>query len=88
MMSRGCHGCDCAVCDCSVAGCGGEIVLFGVRVKADPMRKCVSMNNLSDYERPMESSNAAPADGSAGGSASADEGGHHQGSVNRERKRG
>ncbi|KAG5522875.1 hypothetical protein RHGRI_034874 [Rhododendron griersonianum] len=90
MMSRGCHDCDCAVCDCAVAGCGGEIVLFGVRVKADPMRKCVSMNNLSDYERPMESSNAAAADGSAAGSASAsaDEGGHHQGSVNRERKRG
>ncbi|XP_051133372.1 transcription factor MYB1R1-like isoform X2 [Andrographis paniculata] len=27
-----------------------EIVLFGVRVKVDPMRKCVSMNNLTDYE--------------------------------------
>ncbi|MFS8033349.1 hypothetical protein Hanom_Chr17g01568511 [Helianthus anomalus] len=25
----------------------GEIMLFGVRVKVDPMRKSVSMNNLS-----------------------------------------
>ncbi|XP_051116986.1 transcription factor MYB1R1-like [Andrographis paniculata] len=28
----------------------GEFMLFGVRVKVDPMRKCVSMNNLSEYE--------------------------------------
>ncbi|XP_010498308.1 PREDICTED: transcription factor MYB1R1 [Camelina sativa] len=27
-----------------------EIMLFGVRVVVDPMRKCVSLNNLSDYE--------------------------------------
>lgn len=29
-------------------GCD-EIMLFGVRVKVDPMRKCVSMNDLSEY---------------------------------------
>ncbi|ESQ34897.1 hypothetical protein EUTSA_v10008346mg [Eutrema salsugineum] len=28
-----------------------EIMLFGVRVVVDPMRKCVSLNNLSDYEK-------------------------------------
>ncbi|XP_010477103.1 PREDICTED: transcription factor MYB1R1-like [Camelina sativa] len=28
-----------------------EIMLFGVRVVVDPMRKCVSLNNLSDYEQ-------------------------------------
>ncbi|KAG9152826.1 hypothetical protein Leryth_017650 [Lithospermum erythrorhizon] len=27
-------------------------MLFGVRVKVDPMRKSVSMNNLSEYEHP------------------------------------
>ncbi|KAG9154709.1 hypothetical protein Leryth_014207 [Lithospermum erythrorhizon] len=30
---------------------GEEIMLFGVRVKVDPMRKSVSMNNLSEYEQ-------------------------------------
>nr|GMC74310.1 transcription factor MYB1R1-like [Ipomoea batatas] len=29
------------------AGGSGEIMLFGVRVKVDPMRKSVSLNNLS-----------------------------------------
>ncbi|CAN8312532.1 unnamed protein product [Cochlearia groenlandica] len=28
-----------------------EIMLFGVRLVVDPMRKCVSLNNLSDYEK-------------------------------------
>ncbi|CAA7013647.1 unnamed protein product [Microthlaspi erraticum] len=28
-----------------------EIMLFGFRVVVDPMRKCVSLNNLSDYEK-------------------------------------
>lgn len=28
----------------------GEIMLFGVRVMVDPMRKSVSMNNLSEYD--------------------------------------
>ncbi|KZV39662.1 Homeodomain-like superfamily protein [Dorcoceras hygrometricum] len=34
----------------AVCGGSGEIILFGVRVKVDPMRKSVSMNNLSEYE--------------------------------------
>ncbi|XAR65427.1 hypothetical protein NMG60_11009556 [Bertholletia excelsa] len=65
----------------------GEIMLFGVRVKVDPMRKSVSMNNLSQYEQPQESSNA-PDVGGAGGYASADEAVHHKSSGSRERKRG
>lgn len=60
-------------------------MLFGVRVKVDPMRKSVSMNNLSQYEQPQESSNVAAA---AAGYASADEAVHHHSSGNRERKRG
>ncbi|KAE8662663.1 Transcription factor MYB1R1 [Hibiscus syriacus] len=35
-------------------GGGGEIMLFGVRVVVDSMRKSVSMNNLSQYEQPHE----------------------------------
>nr|AEI83427.1 MYB transcription factor 1 [Camellia sinensis] len=62
-----------------------EIMLFGVRVKVDPMRKSVSMSNLSQYEQPQESSNVAAA---AAGYASADEAVHHHSSGNRERKRG
>lgn len=30
----------------------GEIMLFGVRVKVDPLRKSVSLNDLSQYEHP------------------------------------
>jgi SHAQKYF class myb-like DNA-binding protein len=37
--------------DCGVTGKRDEIMLFGVRVVVDPMRKCVSLNNLSDYEK-------------------------------------
>ncbi|KAL1207844.1 Transcription factor MYB1R1 [Cardamine amara subsp. amara] len=44
-----------AVSSSSETGGGGdekrEIILFGVRVVVDPMRKCVSLNNLSDYEK-------------------------------------
>ncbi|PON86105.1 GAMYB transcription factor [Trema orientale] len=32
----------------------GEIMLFGVRVVVDSMRKSVSLNNLSQYEQPQE----------------------------------
>ncbi|CAI9753904.1 unnamed protein product [Fraxinus pennsylvanica] len=39
------------------SGDSGEIMLFGVRVKVDPMRKSVSMNNLSDYEPIVSNSN-------------------------------
>lgn len=64
-------------------------MLFGVRVKVDPMRKSVSMNNLSEYEQPQESSNvAATAADVATGYASADEAVHNHSSGNRERKRG
>lgn len=63
-------------------------MLFGVRVKVDPMRKSVSMNNLSQYEQPQESSNVADVAAAAAGYASADEAVHHHSSGNRERKRG
>ncbi|KAG6403972.1 hypothetical protein SASPL_136206 [Salvia splendens] len=76
----------------SSAASGGEIVLFGVRVRVDPMRKSVSMNNLSEYEPVVNNGNempkdAAPAEGSAG-YASADEAVPQPSGVNRERKRG
>ncbi|KAL7192067.1 hypothetical protein ACSBR2_024005 [Camellia fascicularis] len=68
----------------------GEIMLFGVRVKVDPMRKSVSMNNLSQYEQPQcqDSSNVADVACGGGGYASADEAVHPQSSGSRERKRG
>lgn len=68
----------------------GEIMLFGVRVKVDPMRKSVSMNNLSEYELPNhELTNSTAVDVSAAaGYASADDVVHHQSTVGRERKRG
>ncbi|ESW27366.1 hypothetical protein PHAVU_003G195700 [Phaseolus vulgaris] len=44
----------CAATD-SVAS--GEIMLFGVRVVVDSMRKSVSMNNLSQYEHPQDGNN-------------------------------
>lgn len=60
-------------------------MLFGVRVTVDSMRKSVSLNNLSQYEHPQESSNADVA--VAAGYVSADDVAHHS-SGNRERKRG
>nr|AVL95369.1 transcription factor MYB12 [Diospyros kaki] len=66
---------------------GGEIMLFGVRVKVDPMRKTVSMNNLSQYEQPLESSNGDDV-AAAGGYASADDSVHHRSAASLERKRG
>lgn len=73
-------------------GSGVEIMLFGVRVKVDPMRKSVSMNNLSQYEQPNESSNAyvsaAAAVAADTGYASADDAVRNQSNVTRERKRG
>ncbi|XP_057780717.1 transcription factor MYB1R1-like [Salvia miltiorrhiza] len=75
---------------------GGEIMLFGVRVKVDPMRKSVSMNNLSEYEPVSDAINpeAAKEGGGAAGYASADDaapqpsGGSGSGSGSGERKRG
>ncbi|XP_052183787.1 transcription factor MYB1R1-like [Diospyros lotus] len=68
----------------------GEIMLFGVRVKVDPMRKSVSLNDLSQYVQPNESPNVndPSAAAAAAGYASADEAVNHQSSGNRERKRG
>lgn len=81
----------------SAAVAGGEIMLFGVRVKVDPMRKSVSMNNLSQYV-PVNNANldskneelvkAAAEDGAAAGYASADDAVPQPSNGNRERKRG
>ncbi|KAI3777573.1 hypothetical protein L1987_47373 [Smallanthus sonchifolius] len=70
-------------------------MLFGVRVKVDPMRKSLSMNDLSQYV-PVQpatrdsSSNSNNLDGSAAdsGYASADDAVRHQSNGGRERKRG
>ncbi|XP_058228035.1 transcription factor MYB1R1-like [Rhododendron vialii] len=70
---------------CSETGANDSFMLFGVRVRVDHMRKSVSMNNLSQYELPQESSNAADV---AADCASADEAIHNQSSGSRERKRG
>lgn len=78
-------------------GDGGEIVLFGVRVKVDPMRKSVSMNNLSQYELPPNVDDtkvtnnhdaAAVAAAEDTAYASADDAVPHQSRGGRERKRG
>ncbi|KAL0416949.1 UNVERIFIED_CONTAM: Transcription factor R1 [Sesamum latifolium] len=84
----------------AVGGDGGvgEIMLFGVRVKVDPMRKSVSMNNLSEYEpvnttgNPKISGSEVPKavaeEGGAAGYASADDAVPQPSNGNRERKRG
>ncbi|KAK3440054.1 hypothetical protein EUGRSUZ_B00377 [Eucalyptus grandis] len=81
----------------ATAAGAGEFMLFGVRVVVvDPMRKSVSLNNLSEYEQPQD---AAPGGGGVGkddagaaasGYASADEAVAHgsKGGAGRERKRG
>ncbi|KAI3759349.1 hypothetical protein L6452_07099 [Arctium lappa] len=74
----------------------GEIMLFGVRVKVDPMRKSVSMNDLSQYVQPAthdSSSNSNNLEASAAvaadtGYASADDAVRNQSNGGRERKRG
>ncbi|KAI3454573.1 hypothetical protein Pfo_011236 [Paulownia fortunei] len=82
----------------STGGGVGEIMLFGVRVKVDPMRKSVSMNNLSEYEPVNNDSNlnnnknevpkVAAEDGGAAGYASADDAVPQPSNGSRERKRG
>lgn len=76
----------------SCDGGSNEIMLFGVRVKIDPMRKSVSMNNLSQYEQPpllANDGNQADVVVSAdNGYASADDVVRHQANGGRERKRG
>ncbi|GAB2289561.1 hypothetical protein Dimus_023871 [Dionaea muscipula] len=72
----------------------GEIMLFGVRVVVDSMRKSVSLNNLSQYEHhPRESSNNENSNDkeAVAGYVSADDTVHRSSSAsmnNRERKRG
>ncbi|KAG6412912.1 hypothetical protein SASPL_125607 [Salvia splendens] len=69
----------------------GEIILLGVRVKVDPMRKTVSLNNLSEYEHLGNTSNpeAGKEGGGASGYASADDAAPQpsSGNVRLERKR-
>ncbi|KAK4719476.1 hypothetical protein R3W88_017814 [Solanum pinnatisectum] len=76
-------------------GFGGEIMLFGVRVKVDPMRKSVSLNDLSQYEQPNANNNNNGGDNNESskvaqdeGYASADDAVQHQSNCGRERKRG
>lgn len=60
--SRTCGESSSAVSGVAMNGGGGdgEIMLFGVRVKVDPIRKSVSMNNLSQYEQvPIVNQNGA-----------------------------
>lgn len=52
-------------------GGGGEIMLFGVRVVVDSMRKSVSLNNLSQYEQPQENSNSNNTGNNNNGAAAA-----------------
>ncbi|GAV74384.1 Myb_DNA-binding domain-containing protein [Cephalotus follicularis] len=73
---------------------GGEIMLFGVRVVVDSMRKSVSLNDLSQYEHhpPQNDNNNNKEDllsaAVAAGYASADDAVHNSTSSTRERKRG
>lgn len=79
-MSRACAATD------SVAS--GEIMLFGVRVVVDSMRKSVSMNNLSQYEHPQDANNNnIKKDVIAAGYASADDAVPHNSGRHRERER-
>lgn len=64
----------------------GEIMLFGVRVKVDPIRKSVSMNNLCQYHQPNNNNNKTCAAAAATGYASADDVVRRHSA--RERKRG
>lgn len=84
---------------CSLAGDGShEIMLFGVRLKVDPMRKSVSMNDLSQYVQVQpvthdSFSNSNNLDGSVAvtgdsGYASADDVARNSSNGGRERKRG
>lgn len=73
-------------------------MLFGVRVKVDPMRKSVSLNNLSQYELPNANENINNISNSGNnneyskvadeGYASADDAVPRHSGSGRERKRG
>lgn len=82
-------------------GSPGEIMLFGVRVVVDSMRKSVSLNNLSQYEQPHDAADVIAnnnkndlvsvnnKDDVAAGYASADDAvPNARGNRERERKRG
>ncbi|KAK8465813.1 hypothetical protein PHAVU_009G183300 [Phaseolus vulgaris] len=62
-----------------------EIMLFGVRVVVDSMRKSVSMSNLSQYDHPRDN---AKDDAVAAGYASADDAAPNNSGKIRDRKRG
>ncbi|KAD5507793.1 hypothetical protein E3N88_15496 [Mikania micrantha] len=91
IIDQNCCTCSSAADNSSSDGSGDgadEIVLFGVRVKVDPMRKSVSMNNLAQYEQPAKrqsSNNNLDPSVADNGYASADDAGRNQ---SRERKRG
>ncbi|KAL4294743.1 hypothetical protein AHAS_Ahas18G0258600 [Arachis hypogaea] len=82
-----------AAADSSISGDGdspaaGEIMLFGIRVVVDSMRKSVSMNNLSQYVHPQDdSNNNKDAAFSTTGYASTDDAAPHNFGKNRERER-
>ncbi|KAG5039509.1 hypothetical protein JHK82_011667 [Glycine max] len=66
----------------------GEIMLFGVRVVVDSMRKSVSMNNLSQYEHPLDATTTTNnKDAVAAGYASADDAAPQNSGRHRERER-
>ncbi|XP_027334491.1 transcription factor MYB1R1-like [Abrus precatorius] len=65
----------------------GEIMLFGVRVVVNSMRKSVSMNNLSQYEFPRDASNNNKEDAIAAGYASADDAAPNNSGKQRDRER-
>ncbi|KAF5796767.1 putative transcription factor MYB-HB-like family [Helianthus annuus] len=89
IMSQSQSAADDSSSDGSGTGTGaGEIMLFGVRVKVDPMRKSVSMNNLSQYEQTPIDSSAVAVAAAADGYASADDAVRTQSNGGRERKRG
>lgn len=69
----------------------GEIMLFGVRVVVDSMRKSVSMNNLSQYEHPQDATTNNNSSNNkevlAAGYASADDPVPNNSTKHRERER-
>jgi len=69
----------------SAAPHSAEIMLFGVRVVVDSMRKSVSMGNLSQYDHARDT---AKEEVLAAGYASADDAAPNNAGKNRDRKRG
>lgn len=90
-MSHACAAVDSAISSDgdSLAAGAGEIMLFGVRVVVDSMRKSVSMNNLSQYEHPQDNNSGNNKENAlaATGYASADDAAAHNSGRHRERER-